>query len=151
MSTQPVVIQIVDKIDPTIGAKIKVIGDSARTSAAEVLSLQAALASISSSSGLNVLSAALAKINPTATASGQGVSTLAKALATLPTTAAPATTSVTSLGAALATTPKAIQSTIPAMIQLASGLGNTSKAYQAMVAASNWCWRCVYNSDFEIG
>lgn len=55
MSTQPIIIQVVDQVDPTIAVKINGIGTAARIAAGDIISLQAALDGIKTKSlSLNV-------------------------------------------------------------------------------------------------
>lgn len=61
MSTQPIVIEIVDKIDSTIAGKIKAIGLAARQASNDLVNLNAALGNVSG--GTTKLSTALQNVN----------------------------------------------------------------------------------------
>lgn len=61
MSTQPIIIEIVDKIDSSIAGKIKAIGIAARQASNDITNLNAALGSVSN--GTTKLSAALNNVN----------------------------------------------------------------------------------------
>lgn len=151
MSTQPTIIQIVDRIDPTIAAKINGIATAARTAAVDVNNLQAALNNISSTSALNSVTSQLSKLTPVSAVVAHNAVNLSKAIGTIPAAATAATQSVTPLGAALATTTSTFIPAYVNLIKLSQGLGKIPVDANSVSNASTTLGKALVNLISRVG
>lgn len=98
MSTQPVSIEIIDKIDSSIAGKINAIGLAARSAATDVTALQLSLAN--AAGGTTKLSVALNQVQNPARAASTATSSLERSLANLTSRAVGAELGIGRLGGA---------------------------------------------------
>lgn len=139
MSTNPIIISIVDQVDPQIVVKITGIGSAARAAAQDVGALQVAVASLNGIqiSNLNSLSSALGKISTGAQPAVQDVNDLSKALGTITSAAKPAIDAGTQLSDAIKLVPPAAALTETALTDMAFALRNVSNGAPAIKPLSD--------------
>jgi hypothetical protein len=146
MSTNPIIIEIIDKIDSSIAGKITAIGTAARQASTDLTNLQAAITTVSG--GTTKLSVALKEVNAPLQEATRATSGFEFALANLIGRAGGAAAGMGMLGGAFARTAAAAGAAVPLIIAalavapIAAYLLYQYKAYEASqkLSEANATW-----------
>lgn len=136
MSTQPIIIEIVDRIDSGIQAKINGISTSAKTAAVDINNLQAALNRLHGPASLTNLTAQLAAVAPVSTVAAQGTSGLSAALGKVATPATTATQSLSTLSINSSTLINRLATLAGRVVGMELGLGRLGGAFAGVGTAA---------------